>query len=348
MLLLRSIDTLSMQLSGGVTNIFQQNSLRYLGTLLLATGVSVVRKVSVKVERKYIFQIVFSSFFGVCTSCLLFFSASFMPVGNTEALCVGLSVLFPTIIDFSKGQIMLKSAISSLFTISGLIFLAQPWHQIEEHKKIQMIPCEYWQDYLHWNQSVKNTLFNDSSQTFNSGNKSDHFIFIDGLRYPVLINPIYVGYILIFFAAIVGIIRGYAIKDLRNDITSGTLAFWLGLLEMIICFILTIIWSVANGIELYTFPTGSICLTLVILFSLCGGLVHCLWIYTLGNFSISKLSLADCVILLLMFICQRTFLKSFHPGAVNWYETLGVVIIIVSLLLVCFFELISILQNKND
>ena len=299
-------------------------------------------------DTKYICPIIIASFFNACAACTLFFSASFMPVGNTEALYVGLHVLIPSIIDFAKGRIQFKSAICSLFAILGLIFLAQPWHQINENRKIQMIPCEYWQDYVHNNHSSNTTHFTyDKNMTHVAADNLANFIFIDGSKYYVLINSIYLGYILVVFAAVATIVRGYVTKDLRNDIADEKLAFWLALVEIIICFIFTVIWSISNNIKLYNFPTGLVCLMLVLLYSLCGGVVYYLWIYSVGNFNISKIALGNCVILLLMFICQKTFLQNFHPGAANWYETLGVAVIIVSLLLVSFFELTSILQTKN-
>ena len=69
--------------------------------------------------------------------------------------------------------------------------------------------------------------------------------------------------------------------------------------------------------------------------------------YTVGKFNVSKIAVSHSVILILMFICQRTFLKKFHPGAANWSETIGVLVVALTVLLISLFEVRDNSNNKE-
>ena len=309
-------------------------------TFLIASGLCLIGRKSVSVEKKYVFPIMIGSFCDVFGITLLYFSATFMPVGNIEAFYIGVFLSFSTTIDVIKQKTGLKGVIASGFALTGLLFLTQPWHSLVEKREIEAVPCKYWEDILYSSTPYLNTsLIRHTNQTIQT-EELGYFIIINDEKRHIPLNPSYLGLIILVFAAIAGIVKGYTVKNIRRDIQTETLAFWQGAIGFVFACIFVIVWSIATGVKIISYPSGSICLTLVVLYSICNGILQILWIYSVGNFNISKIGIANCFIIVLMFLCQRTLLQSFHPGAANWSETLGIVTIIFSLLLVVFFELV--------
>ena len=129
-------------------NMFEQNSLRYALTFLATAIACIVSKKSVKVDRRHASTILIASIFNFFTMSLGYFLISFMPVGNYEALYVGLQLCFSTVIDFHQRVIKLTTTLASAVMIIGLVCVAQPWQNIVEKKAIGDLPCAYWQAQL--------------------------------------------------------------------------------------------------------------------------------------------------------------------------------------------------------
>ena len=115
-------------------------------------------------------------------------------------------------------------------------------------------------------------------------------------------------------------------------------------LEGILAVLMTIIWSNVSGVPVYSFPSGKICLTFVLAYGFFSGMLYAVWVYLAGYLNISKLALAKVIGLLVLYVCQRTLLKHFHPGKANLFESFGVAIIVCGLL-VTFCEVISCLKK---
>ena len=174
MVLLRGTITLTMQLAGGKINIFEQNSLRSLVTFLLAAGKSICCRMPVTVKVAHFPQIFQAAFFNWSALSCLYFAVSFMPIGNTEAMYFAIYICISTGLDFVKGNIHVRSALSTAFVIIGLIFLWQPWHREAEIQEVQMIPCDYWEG---------NALYEEPSGNFSADRNHSYSNRLDNANY---------------------------------------------------------------------------------------------------------------------------------------------------------------------
>ena len=359
-MIFRASATLASQMGGGKVNIFEQNTIRYGVTFLIAFTLVITQSKSVFVEAKYIHKVVLVGALNFSTISIIFFSASFMPVGNIEAMYVGGYVFSTTVIDVCQRNVKFVSSLVSLLMLVGLISLSQPWDKMAENADIDKIPCDYWEENRMYNLTVGNIsetetiLYMFPNQEYRStpndsyrSKRNHNFIYIDGVKYDILINPIILGYTMIILAVVSGTIRTYFAKKLRSELESLTLTFWLAVIEGTLSVLSTVIWSSVNGVSMYSFPSGKICLTFVLAYGFFAGVLYIFWVYSAGKFNISKLALANVIVLLVLYICQRTFLKHFHPGKANLFETFGIIFIVSGLLLLPFCELISCLKKEN-
>ena len=351
---------LSSQIAGGKVNILEQNSIRYCMTFLMSSVLVIIHRTSVFVQAKYIHKIIFIGVFDLFLTNILFFAESFMPIGSNDAMFVGLHYISSTIIDLCEKKIKFWSALASLVILVGLISMAQPWNKTAESVDICQVPCDYWEnrmyDAITYNISEEpETLHHRFLKEFckNQSNnnctiKEDiNFIYIDGVKHEISIHPFILGYIVVIIAAITATIRAYITKDLRRYIESQTLLFWLGCFESILAILLTIIWSTATGVPIYSFPSGKICLIFFVCYPFFAGVLYIAWVYSAGYLNISKLALARVVSLLVLYVCQRTFLKHFHPGKANLFEMFGVAIILCGLLVTFCEVILPCLKNEN-
>ena len=350
MLIFRIIVTISTQLAGGKTNIFQQNSLRYGATFLLANVMLLFSRNTLWFDKKHIPTMVATALLNFASSSSVFFATSFMPLGNIEAMYIGLYIIMSTIVDLIHQDIKLQSALASSITIVGLICLAQPWSQLLERLEVEKLPCEYWQDGKYGNLTNRSASYEETkiSNSTSEDTQRPYFIVIDGQKHYIKVDPRLVGYIIICYAAFLSTFRGIFAKKLRKEFEMDTLAFWLAIIEIISAVAVTVIWALANGVMPFTFSSEPLCLGILLLFPFGGAVTYFLWIYSIGMFNVSKMALSNCTILISVYILQRTVLKKFHPGAENVSEVFGVVLVLCSLLVILLIELRSILRNKRN
>ena len=232
----------------------------------------------------------------------------------------GLYYLSATVIDVCKRKIKRMSVLVSLIIIVGLISMAQPWNKTAENTDICQIPCDYWDETRMHNVTINNESrpeiythrflnqqFQSQSNNSCKMKQDSNFIYIDGVKHKISIHPFVLGYILVLIAVLSGTTRAYITKDLRMCVESQILIFWLVCFEGILAVLMSIIWSNVNGVPIYSIPSGNICLILFVSYGFFAGVLYVVWMYSAGYLNISKLALARVVVLLMLYVCQRTF-----------------------------------------
>ena len=343
LLLVRSGGTVASQLGTGTTIIFQLNTIRFAMEAFAMLCFAIVSRTSLLLKKEQLFTVISFSLCNICASTSLFFTASFWPVGNMEAIYVIMSILLTTAVDIFKKQIQLFRLLPAVLACIGVILLAQPWTvELGESCVIQKVPCEYWQESVIQQEESIPTDNNNSSFSFtyemvSTGTKNcmstqdKYYIFINNMRYSIPVSPLIFGYILLFISAAFGAIYSYVGKD--NDIVPNILLFWSGIIDALCSLLANVIWTKTNGLPLYTFPTGRLCVLFVALYILLIGLGNITFTNILKLFNVSTIAISYVLLLLLLYTSQRTFLKEFHPGHANYVEVLGILTILCALLI---------------
>ena len=229
-MIFRASATLASQMGGGKVNIFEQNTIRYGVTFLIVSALIIIKSTRIFVEAKFVPKLVLVGALNFSAASIIFFTASFMPVGNIEAIYVGGYVFSTTVIDVCQRNVKFVSSLASLIIVLGLISLSQPWNEMAENADIHKIPCDYWEENKMYvtvgniSEPKTPTLYMFSNQEYHitpndsyRSKQNHNFIYIDGVKYGLLISPIFFGY-MIFFAFLLGTIRTYFARELRREI----------------------------------------------------------------------------------------------------------------------------------
>lgn len=117
--------------------------------------------------------------------------------------------------------------------------------------------------------------------------------------------------------------------------------FWIGLG----CFVISIIIMFAT--ENPTAVTKPLDITMVIVFACSSSLNMFLLNYSITLIPFSRVVLVLPTAMIMLYGCQKTFLKEIQPGAGNWLEILGMVLIIVGSLITPICEILRERKSKS-
>ena len=370
LVLARTGSTLSSQVASGKTNIAKLNVLRYTLHVLLTLCIAFVKQKSVLVGRKYAHYIILTGSANVCAASLLYFVASFMPLGNFEAMYLVLYILIATTADFIKGVIKLTQVVRSALAICGIILVSQPWITVKIKPAIDEVPCDYWDHEFSSNITFypgtvhlngnhiegpingssmgSSRIFNYSGIVQTGGFQSDSYaIFINGIKHNIKIDPIYLGYLLLFFTALFSTLKSYLTKFITGHEDPVAIAFWLGIWECMMSVVMAVIWAQADGSSLFSMPSGLFCLTFSLLYVLCAAVCYIIFVHAVGYFNISNIATSYVLMLLILYISQRTWLKYFHADHGNWIEVCGITLILACILLPVLLEGTGLCKEKT-
>ena len=139
-----------------------------------------------------------------------------------------------------------------------------------------------------------------------------------------------ISYFLITCIALTAVTRGILIRDILTHYPVTTILFWHVTTEGLFSFILNILWSAFSNSSLFDIPPGRLCWVFTLLFltlSACGNVTS---YFTYKRTFVSTTEVVDITITVFLYLCQRTFLKQFHPGHANVVEVFGIVTIVCS------------------
>ena len=316
-------------------NILQINCIRYLVMAVIGLSFAVSNNYSLGIRRPHIWKLL------VCVILRLFggtgflFAASFMPLGTFGALQSAVGALLAAIYDFLKRKATFVSLLSAWIAIVGILLLSQPWRQTQS-VKLAVIPCEYFQNT---SQSVVQLSVN--ANAFNATEQPK-----GGLNHWFQTNQEIIGYTLTVTIPTVSVIRGVFLRELMKEYSIPSILYWHTIAETILHVIINMLWSQVFNVPFLNYPEGTVCIMAFVLLLLSAIISNTCSYYAFGRTNVSTSTIAEVVFAALLYVCQRTFLKEFHPGHANVIEIIGIVVIIVSvpsLRLVSFY-----MEHKKD
>ena len=322
----------SSQVASAKTNIFILNAMRYSVQIVIGILIVIVTNDSLYVAWRHACLMVASFSGNILYVSVFYLAATFMPIGNLDALYCVMYCITATLYDVMRKVVNKVTIAASAIAILGIMLLAQPWKHEFKEPRLKMIPCDYLDgdyDPSTFNTSV--TVGNDTDYTTIGPTDTHHS----------RMNEIY-GYICIAMAAIGMTIHGNINKYLySHEYKVGCILFWQGIAGCLTSNSVLAILSVTTNHSYYTYPTGFWC----IIFSALYGFSS-LFGYIFANFAypylcISELAVANTVITIILYVVQRTVLSAFHSGNANTVEVLGIIIISFCILSTCLSRCIQ-------
>ena len=326
------LSTISAQVSGIQSNIFQVISLRFILQCLGITPAVFHGNYSWKLHQKDIHLLAVSALTNVIYSSTFYLAASFMPIGNLDGLGVAFYILFSTSYDYYRKSITKRSVVISFLVIVGILLVVQPWHSQVEQNTIPLSPCQVLDSGLN--------KINGSLQFQTSGNNSTD---VDNLENHGGHNLWY-GYVLIIIAFIAMTIEGNTDRLLLNEYPLPVVMLWLALCEGWLSFVMNLIWTGIKHESVYTIPSGRYCVIFLFCFVAFSGAARTLSILVYKYWHISSVALSNVILTVTLYASQRTFLSEFHPGHANVTELIGIAIITFSVTILPF---IFVLVDKH-
>ena len=311
-----TVGVLSSQVSGLQGNVFQLNSLAYFFQFLVALCCFPCQRYSLKVSKKHIGVLLGAVISNVGYTTCFPFAASFMPVGNLDAFFVALYIVCTTCFDLYKGTVTWKSVLISAVILVGIVIMTQPWNITHGNKMNTMVPCDYLDCISSHNQTnSKLCLNNDTHKEF------EH-------QAPVLDSKFISGFGLILISAVSCTCSGNVLKISTTEYATLTAMFWISLFQGILSLFLSLLCMVFTSESYLFFPPGRYCRMFVILFIVSIAFTNIFSYFSYRYIPISTVAMANAIVTVVLYICQRTFLSVFHPGNANLPEVLGLVIVI--------------------
>ena len=324
--------TISVQVSGIQSNIFQVTSLKFILQCLGITPAVFHGNFSLRLHKSDIYLVVVAGSMNVIFGSTFFLAASFMPVGNLDGLGVAFYILFSASYDFYKKSITKRSVVISCLVIVGILLVVQPWSSQVEQNTIHLSPCQVLDSGL--------SKINGSLPFQTSGNNS---IDVDSLENHGG-HSLWLGYIFIIIAFIAMTIEGNTDRLLLNEYPLPVVMFWLTLCEGWLSFVMNLIWTGVNHQDIYTIPSGRYCVIFLCSFVIFSSTSRTLSVLVYKYWHISSVALSNVVLTVSLYVSQRTFLSDFHPGHANVTELIGIAIITFSVTVLPF---IFILVDKH-
>ena len=312
------------QVSGMKSNIFQLNSIRFACVCMVITPVMLYRGNLLRINQQHVHFILLVSVSNVTYASCLYSAASFMPVGNLDALSIVFFILTSAAVDYFKQNIKRRALIISLVACVGMLLLVQPWNissQNQQQRDIG-IPCDYLggrvNSFTNRNYHRTNTSGSNSS---NLGASKD--VVADSLG-----NTYIIGLVLVVVSAVACTFSGNVVKILIAEYPTSPVIFWVGLMEGFISFTLNLLRSIVKEEHSYSFPSGSYCLFFLFLFILASALANTLSYVVYRYMYVSTVAVSHVFVCLILYVSQRTYLSTFYPGYANLSEMFGIAIVL--------------------
>ena len=325
------------QLAGLKFRVFQQGSGVYLFVAIIGCIVILRKQYSLKIKVPDFFKMLVCAIIHVSNDQGFFFAASVSPVGNVDGLKAASIVVMASVYDFYKQRITKYKVLAAVIAFIGVMLLSQPWAKTKVFGSlVKVTPCKTW--------GVSNTDMTQLPSTLNiSRNETDELLDHRSQSAYSLQSEIF-GYSFIVYMAIGVTVRGFLIKEVMSRYPAALVIFWSALIESFLCFITYAIYAQMTSSPYFEQPSISYCFFFASLFVVCCTLGNIGSWYAYNYAYVTTIGFADVCMSVILYICQRTFLKAFYPGHANALEILGVVGAIFSLLLIPF---VNLLQEHN-
>ena len=302
MIAVLSAQMIAMEISVLVINLY-----KYMVEGAICLVVIIYAKLPIKqdlsVGKHLIGAVIAETFF-----CIPFFlAASLMPVGNNEGTFIAAYVVFATSWDVIKKKISKVTIPCSLVIIVGMVCLIQPWKR-GVRKLTSAAPCVCLGN---------NSMCTGTVNPLRNGTVADDMASLPNQ---------YVGYFLAIIAAFAGTLYNAIVKSAAEKTPLVTFLFWVYVAIVIVFIPLTKIASYFQDIH-YSMPVAKYCFIFTLTFILGSGVASILSTFTYKYLPVSAGGQAWPIVTTLLYICQRTFLKRFHPGYSNAIEVSGIVLI---------------------
>ena len=342
----RSSASLSAQISIGTTNMYVINCMRVVFQTIVCFILVIANGHNLLIPRRLIIFVVITAFLELLIAAFLATAASILPVGNMEGMFRMFCILLVTPVDLIKYNIRKSTILLALFAVIGVLLIGQPWNRDSGQEVSSVVPCLYWENNDTGNYSSSIVLQQHLNQSVNEVNETlgGYYITFSNTTYNVNFNPDYLGYLLIFLAAGSMSLYGFAVQRVVFECIPTTMIVWVGIFEgMFLLIGLPFTWLIL-GSELFSFPTELFCVLLTQCYVIAQATANIVLICVTEYFRISTIYISVVLMMVILYVCQRTFLKTFHPGHANALEIIGILVILFSQL---FQVILKIRERKQ-
>ena len=111
----------------------------------MAFIVTICTKTTLFIKQRHIPIVLARLVTNISTGLIVYFTASFFPAGNMEAVYVILVISISTLVDAVRKQTEWPSILKSTLAITGVVLITQLWNF---SGKLQILLCEYWSGAL--------------------------------------------------------------------------------------------------------------------------------------------------------------------------------------------------------
>ena len=326
----------SSQISGLQINIFELCLGRYLILFTLVTLLVAYKKESLKMNREHLKYVFFLIIVDVLQSSCTYTATTFLPVGNLDAFHSAVFIIAASLYDTIKKQTTKLRMFCAFIVVIGIILLTQPWHTAEHHHI--RAPCKYLNGFIN----ATNEILPD----FTYSNYTQNHTAIQKTYYATWIfnHQKLVGYLLVVLGGLGHTVRSNLAKYLQAHYSVCAVLFWVFLGDAIFSFSITVVWKLIKEESFMDVSLGTYCILFTctyLLFSLSG---TCFSYLSVNYVQVSSYAFSLVSITVLLYVSQRTFLKSFYPGNANVMEVFGVVICLFGMAILP--AIVSILKPK--
>ena len=328
---------LSSQLAGLKFRVFQLGSIIYLFVFIVAYIVILLKQYSLKIPVQDFCKLLVCAIIHVLNDQGFYVAASVSPVTDLDGLKAAIIVIMVSVYDFYKQRVSKYTVMAAVMAFMGVMLLSQPWSNVKLFSSsAEVMPCKAF-----------GISDNDTTQLpfiLNvSRNGTDQLMSLRSQSAYSLQNEV-IGYAFIIYMTIGVTVREFLTKEVLSRYPVALAMFWSALTECLFYFAINVIYVQLTSSPYFELPGITYCFLFAFLFA-----VGCIlgnigsW-YSYNYAYVTTVAFADVCLSVILYICQRTFLKTFFPGHANSLEILGVVLAIFSVLLIPF---VNLLQEYN-
>lgn len=240
--------------------------------------------------------------------------AGFMPVGNVTGVLTASFIIYSLPVDLYYKVVSKLSVFAALLACVGIVLLIQPWNvgiKAPITNSTWVSPCEQ----MSGGENSVNMTYKPSL-TFSIANQ----LFAYVPRHVI-------GYLIVMFAGVTVTISGYSTRCLLNVTSASTIIFWMAVIEGAVSIMITSVLKYHTGSFWLALPGSSLCILFTFICTTFMALQTICMYYSYKYLPVYHVAMGTAPITVLLYICQRTFLKLYQPGNANAVEIAGTLFI---------------------
>ena len=330
-----SLAVIAAQMTSSIQAVYDLNILRLCLQMALSLVLAYIWGAPVFVKCGHAVLCIAIVLFNCVFQAMYFRSTAYLAVGDMVGLSVGIIIILAALVDGCFRQLTWATVVSTLVCCPGIILLIQPWNAGMDILVPVISPCRLIVEkvYLHhlssWHGynitdvtiSTDISLINDTLTNMPSVTKPTGISPVQ--EFFIFLNPV-IGYIMTTVAAVSFVINAKISKYLVSMYHPLSISCWVSSLMFVIALVTSFDTNTFSFPAVVNyFSKGWLCTFFKLVFIIGAASYQITFQCSLSYLQVSQAAVGEALSLVILFLCQVTFLTEVHPTTNTCIKAIG-------------------------